>query len=94
VEVLIGFAVGYWVGTRQGREGMQRTLDSAREIWESPEARRLVGQGLSAVQRAAQAAPISDIIRKAGSNRRRAMIRDALDEIVERRFGRQSTVAA
>jgi hypothetical protein len=94
VEVLIGFAVGYWVGTRQGREGMQRVVDSAREIWESPEARRMVGEGLSAVQGAAQAAPISDIIRKAGTNRRRAMIRDALDEIVERRFGRQSTTAA
>ena len=50
MEVLIGFAVGYWVGTRQGREGMQRVVDSAREIWESPEARRLVSDGLSAVQ--------------------------------------------
>ena len=46
------------------------------------------------MQGAAQAAPISDIIRKAGGNRRRAMIRDVLDEIVERRFGRQSTAAA
>ncbi|HEX6449773.1 MAG TPA: hypothetical protein VF060_09970 [Trebonia sp.] len=94
MEVLIGFAFGYWVGTRQGREGMQRVLDSAREIWESPEARRLVGEGLSTVQGAAQAAPISDVIRKAGSSRRRAMIRDVLDEIVERRFGRQSTATA
>jgi hypothetical protein len=46
------------------------------------------------VQGAAQAVPIPDIIRKAGGNRRRAMIRDVLDEIVERRFGRQSTAAA
>jgi hypothetical protein len=24
MEALIGFAFGYWVGTRQGREGLER----------------------------------------------------------------------
>ncbi len=28
VEVVLGFAVGYLVGTRQGREGLQKALDS------------------------------------------------------------------
>lgn len=28
VETVIGFAFGYWVGTRQGREGMQRALEA------------------------------------------------------------------
>ena len=44
VETVIGFAFGYWLGTRQGREGMQRALDSAREIWASPETRRLAAE--------------------------------------------------
>jgi hypothetical protein len=55
MEVVIGFAVGYWVGTRQGREGMARALDSARAIWESPETRRVLREGLSAVEAAAPA---------------------------------------
>lgn len=93
VEVIIGFAVGYWVGTRQGREGLQRALDSARAIWESPEARRLAGEGLSVVQSAAQAAPVPDILQKVAGNKRRALIRDVLDEIVENRFGRQAAAA-
>jgi hypothetical protein len=50
VETVIGFAFGYWVGTRQGRQGMQRALDSAREIWESPETRRVAAEGLSALE--------------------------------------------
>jgi hypothetical protein len=47
MEVLIGFAIGYWVGTRQGREGLERAMDSVREIAASPEARRLLGGGLA-----------------------------------------------
>jgi len=26
MEVLIGFAVGYWVGTRHGRQGLEEAL--------------------------------------------------------------------
>jgi hypothetical protein len=48
MEVLIGFAVGYWVGTRQGREGLERTMDSVRAIAARPETRRLLGVGRSA----------------------------------------------
>ena len=89
LEVVIGFAAGYWVGTRQGREGLQRALDSAREIWESPEARRLIGDGLSMARGATQSAPVSDILgRVSGIERNRAVIREVLDEFVERRFGR------
>ena len=29
VEVVLGFVVGYWIGTRQGRKGLQEALDSA-----------------------------------------------------------------
>lgn len=92
MEVIIGFAAGYWVGTRQGREGLHRALDAAREIYGSPEARRIIEEGLSAVQSAAP--PVSDIVRKVNGDRRRAMVRGVIDEIVERRFGRQSAAAA
>jgi hypothetical protein len=51
MEVLIGFAVGYWVGTRHGRQGLEQAVDAARGIWASPEARHLLGEGLSALQR-------------------------------------------
>ena len=63
VETVIGFAFGYWVGTRQGREGMQKALDSAREIWVSPETRRLAAEGLSALE--ALAGPARDKLRHA-----------------------------
>jgi hypothetical protein len=91
LEVVIGFAVGYWVGTRQGRQGLERAVDAARNIWESPETRNLLGEGLSALQ---EVAPISGILGK-GSSRDKslAVIRDMLDDVVERRFGRQPKVA-
>jgi len=37
--VLIGFAVGYWVGTRQGRQGLERAVDSVRELDEMADRR-------------------------------------------------------
>jgi hypothetical protein len=58
VETVIGFAFGYWIGTRQGRQGMQKALDSAREIWQSPETRRIAAEGLSAFE--AVAAQVMD----------------------------------
>ena len=63
VETVIGFAFGYWVGTRHGREGMQKALDAAREIWTSPETRRLAAEGLSALE--AMAGPARDKLRHA-----------------------------
>jgi hypothetical protein len=51
MEVVLGFAVGYWVGTRRGREGLQEAIDSARAIWESPETKRMFQDGLSALER-------------------------------------------
>ena len=56
MEVVIGFAVGYLVGTRQGRQGMQRALDSAQAIWASPETKRLLSEGLTAFESAASPA--------------------------------------
>ena len=86
MEVLIGFAIGYWAGTRQGRKGLEQALETARGIWESPETRRLLGEGLSAVT------PIMEATRKRG-DARSAIIRGVIDEIMERRSGRHAATA-
>jgi hypothetical protein len=85
VEVLIGFAAGYWIGTRQGRQGLQRALDSAQAIWASPETRRLVGEGLSTLETVAGPA-----IRKGPESRRAALISTVVDELIERRQARRA----
>jgi hypothetical protein len=90
MEVVIGFVVGYWVGTRQGRQGLEKSIETVREIWESPETQRLLGQGLSGVR---AASPLAGAIGQGKRNTRLAIIRDALDEFVERRYGRQASAA-
>ena len=86
VDVLIGFAVGYWVGTRHGREGLQKAMDSAQAIWASPETRRLVGEGLSAFETVA--APAVDRLGAKSNGRRAALISTVVDELIERRARR------
>ena len=71
METVIGFAVGYWVGTRQGRQGMQKALDSAREIWESPETRRVAAEGLSALD--AVTGPAMEALGRRSGGRRSAI---------------------
>ena len=88
VEVVIGFAVGYWVGTRQGRQGMQKALDSAQAIWASPETRRLLSEGLTAFE--AVAAPAMDRLGTESSSRRAALISSVVDELIERRQTRRA----
>jgi hypothetical protein len=91
MEVVLGFAVGYWVGTRQGRQGMERALDAVRDIWESPETRNLLGEALTALE---SVAPASRVLGKGGSrDKSLAVIRDMLDEVVERRNGSRAKAA-
>jgi hypothetical protein len=87
MEVLIGFAVGYWVGTRQGRQGLERAVDSVREIAASPETRRLIGEGLAAAE------PLAAFLRKGGRDTGFAVIRGVLDEMADRRHDRQARAA-
>ena len=47
MEALIGFAIGYYVGTRDGREGLQKALGALDAISKSGEFKTLMGQGLS-----------------------------------------------
>jgi hypothetical protein len=86
VEVVIGFAVGYWVGTRQGRQGLQNALESAQAIWAHPETRRLLGEGLSAVE--TMAAPAMD--RARSKSRRTALLSSVMDGLMERHQARHA----
>ena len=83
MEVVIGFAVGYWIGTRQGRQGLQHALESAQAIWASPETKRLLGEGLSAFETAA--GPAMERLGKGSRSRRAALISTVVDELIERR---------
>ena len=47
VEVVLGFAVGYYIGTRQGRKGLQEAIESAQAIMASPETRRLLSEAIN-----------------------------------------------
>ena len=88
MEVVIGFVVGYLVGTRQGRQGMQHALDSAQAIWASPETKRLLSEGLTAFE--AAAAPAMDRMGAKSGGRRSALISTVVDELIERRQGRRA----
>lgn len=88
MEVVIGFAVGYWVGTRQGRQGLQNALESAQAIWAHPETRRLLGEGLSAVETVA--APAMDRLGTGSKSRRTALLSTVMDELIERRQARRA----
>lgn len=45
METLIGFGVGYLVGTSQGRDGLRKLRESIDGIRTSPEVRQLIAGG-------------------------------------------------
>ena len=47
METLIGFAVGYVVGTQQGRDGLRRMQESVEALRSSPEVRAALLTGAS-----------------------------------------------
>jgi uncharacterized membrane protein YjjP (DUF1212 family) len=47
METLIGFAIGYWVGTQQGRDGLKKAYESFDAIRQSPEVRQAVLAGVT-----------------------------------------------
>jgi hypothetical protein len=47
METIVGFAVGYLVGTRQGREGLERLRASVQSIKNSPEVRKLAAEAVA-----------------------------------------------
>ena len=87
METLIGFAVGYWIGTRHGRKGLEEAMDTARELWASPAGQRLFREGTSVLR---GALPVADAVRKNRRGTRSALISGIVDEILERRSARQA----
>ena len=47
METLIGFAAGYLVGAKEGKDGLNRLKTSVEAIVKSPEARRMAAQAVS-----------------------------------------------
>lgn len=47
METLIGFAVGYYLGTQHGREGLKRVLEAWNALRRSEEVRGLVTTALA-----------------------------------------------
>jgi hypothetical protein len=52
METIIGFAAGYLVGTREGRDGLERMRSSWNSIRNSPEVRRLATEALAVAEMA------------------------------------------
>jgi hypothetical protein len=64
METVVGFAVGYLVGTREGRKGVDKLRDSLMAIRESADVKQLVGEALGAL------APIMrEVARSTGGGR-------------------------
>lgn len=92
MEVIIGFAFGYFVGTRQGRDGLLRAVEAARSISSSPEAKSLLEDGISLATSFAPGA--AELLGKGNGDKTSVVIRDAIDEFVTTRFGRGLPEAA
>lgn len=86
MEVVLGFAIGYYIGVRQGRRGLQEAIESAQAIMASPETRRMLSEAISTVENVAGPA-VSRMGRRAGGNRA-ALIGSVVDELIERRSRR------
>jgi hypothetical protein len=52
METIVGFVAGYLVGTREGRDGLERMRSSWRSIRTSPEVRKLAADAISLVEAA------------------------------------------
>jgi hypothetical protein len=87
VEVVLGFAVGYYIGTRQGRNGLQSAIESAQAIMASPETRRFLSEAINTVESVAGPA-MERVGRTARSGNRAALIGSVVDELIERRARR------
>jgi hypothetical protein len=87
VEVVLGFAVGYYIGTRQGRNGLQSAIESAQAIMASPETRKFLSDAINTVESVAGPA-MERVGRTARSGNRAALIGSVVDELIERRARR------
>jgi hypothetical protein len=56
METIIGFVIGYLVGSREGKAGLERLRTSATAIMRSPEVRRLATEAITLAESAARQA--------------------------------------
>jgi hypothetical protein len=56
METVIGFIIGYLVGSREGKDGIVRLRTSADAIMHSPEVRRLTAQAITIAESATKEA--------------------------------------
>jgi hypothetical protein len=54
METIIGFVVGYLVGSREGKAGLERLRTSANAIMRSPEVRRLAAEAITVAESTAR----------------------------------------
>jgi hypothetical protein len=87
VEVVLGFAVGYYIGTRQGRKGLQEAIESAQAIMASPETRRILSEAITTFEAVAGPA-MQRMGRRSRAGNRVAFIGSVVDELIERRSRR------
>jgi len=52
METIVGFVAGYLVGTREGKDGLERMRSSWHSIRTSPEVRKLAADAISLVDSA------------------------------------------
>ncbi len=57
METIVGFVAGYLVGTREGRDGLERLRSSWRSIRTSPEVRRLALDAVTMAEMAVRRSP-------------------------------------
>ena len=61
METLIGFVVGYLVGAKEGKGGLERLKASVSAIASSPEARKLFGEAMAMASPVAKKATSSGV---------------------------------
>jgi hypothetical protein len=52
METIVGFVAGYLVGTREGKDGLERMRSSWHSITTSPEVRKLAADAITLVEAA------------------------------------------
>lgn len=67
METIIGFLAGYLVGSREGKEGLERLRSSARAIITSPEVRKLAGEAVSVAEQVTQRTPATGLAAVGGT---------------------------
>lgn len=80
METLIGFAVGYYVGTREGKAGLRKAMESLEAIRDSDEVRQLAGM-------------IAPTLKKIAGGGAGAMVSGVLEELNRRALAVQGRAA-